>query len=166
LYKKNTRFIRLRTNEYDVIDAWIKKNIGKLCFIKKFEYDDLLCERITAEDRLIQAVATIQLSRALAEGWLDRNTLVEAHDLAWQTLIAIRDVTDLTRREQTVNDAAQALEQLVRHIAQLNHDLETREDTRELQRLKSQYLDIRQRTEALAENVKIARKFLADHPEP
>lgn len=166
VWSVSTYHNRRRPNEYETINGWVAKNVGTLCITEVIAYDSQGHSRKTAEGRLVQAIAKIQLSQAIEQGWLDGKVLTEAHVLAWQTLIAMRGVTEPKRRQKAVNDAAQALEELGRHIDQLDQDLAARQDSEELQRLKSQYLDLRERTEAMTENVKVARKFLADHPGP
>ena len=174
LYKKSRdyRAFALRNyistggqHEYELIREWTSKNVGELCFIRHVSHDSEIRLVVTAEDRVVLAVGKIQLSQACADGWLDPKVLTEAHDLAWQTLTTVRNIIKPDRKEKVLDDAARALENLAKHVDQLDQDLAAREDHKELERLKSQYLDLQQRTGAITENVKIARKFLADHPE-
>jgi hypothetical protein len=66
-----------------MIRRWTRKGVGTLCLMRQVSYDRQGGLRVTAEDRLVQAVAKIQLSPALVEGWLDPKVLTEAHHLAW-----------------------------------------------------------------------------------
>ncbi|MFC4945652.1 hypothetical protein ACFPFQ_19430 [Pseudonocardia sp. GCM10023141] len=153
------------SNPQELFKSFIADSFGKDCFVS---WEELrggpFASRGSAAGRVAAAIGSIQESYSLKTGWLSRETLVRAHGDAWSSLMrASKASPDV--REAHLSEVAESLESVATQVAALDMDLLSRERADELKGLQEDFLEMRNRTEALSDDVILTRRFLMENPE-